>query len=694
MKTIKNMLIFIILISLIGIGSAAYSHSQTFAVTSDEDLTSHQIKIILSNASASSTATTIYTGGITQNDWDDIRFYYTTSGVDSGTLVPYWFDYRNQTASTITAYLKMPHIYADDTAGFKMVYGDAGVTSGMSGSNTFEYFDDFTTDTSSSYTAFGTGATMAYNASVKCLTQTNNTSTYKWITANTNPSLTEYTYEVRLLTTGDAFARNYAGAATDLTTSTPVSGYTNGHIDSSLMQSLWTSNSYTVKGTISDNGAYADDRWVLYKNDRDRSNGILSETMFGGGYISSNTISDSTYTTGSIVGAYSYGCKQYIDDIRVMKYSDATIALDDISEVTTPTAAFSGTPTTGSVPLTVTFTDSSTNTPTSWAWNFGDGNTSSIHNPTHVYYTPSTAYTVTLTATNAAGSDSEVKTSYITTSVPDYPVASFTHTSPTALQIQFNDTSSPAATSWNWSFGDGTYSNGQDPLHVYSAVGIFTVTLTATNAFGSSSNSASVHSDGQDGSSNLTLTGDRLVILNDSESHSFNFTSDIVLNNTIFFINGVQMNVTGNELVTSFNGGRYYNVTAYGVSADGIYSAPVVWRVTVHRAVATTHIESFEDDNYENFMDNFTNFNSSGMAENAVVPFTDLIGRSFYLILFVMPYGLMWMKQRRMTIPVVMALITGCLIIGFIPTQYLNVLIYAIILTVAVNLYFVGRESR
>ncbi|HEC65063.1 MAG TPA: PKD domain-containing protein [bacterium] len=78
-----------------------------------------------------------------------------------------------------------------------------------------------------------------------------------------------------------------------------------------------------------------------------------------------------------------------------------------------PVADFSGTPTSGYVPLTVQFTDLSTNTPTSWLWDFGDGETSILQNPLHIYNTPGT-FTVTLTATNAGGSDDEVKTDYIT----------------------------------------------------------------------------------------------------------------------------------------------------------------------------------------------------------------------------------------------------------------------------------------
>ena len=85
------------------------------------------------------------------------------------------------------------------------------------------------------------------------------------------------------------------------------------------------------------------------------------------------------------------------------------------SSVVAPVAAFSGSPTSGTAPLTVTFTDSSTNTPTSWSWNFGDSSSvnATVKNPVHTYASAG-MYTVALTATNSAGSNTATKTSYIT----------------------------------------------------------------------------------------------------------------------------------------------------------------------------------------------------------------------------------------------------------------------------------------
>jgi PKD repeat protein len=78
-----------------------------------------------------------------------------------------------------------------------------------------------------------------------------------------------------------------------------------------------------------------------------------------------------------------------------------------------PVADFSGSPTSGVAPLTVNFTDLSTGSPTSWSWDFGDGGTSFDQHPTYIYNDTGT-YAVSLTASNAYGSDNETKVDYIT----------------------------------------------------------------------------------------------------------------------------------------------------------------------------------------------------------------------------------------------------------------------------------------
>ena len=82
--------------------------------------------------------------------------------------------------------------------------------------------------------------------------------------------------------------------------------------------------------------------------------------------------------------------------------------------ISPPIAVFSETPpVSGQKPLNVAFTDSSTGVVSSYSWNFGDGNISTLKNPSNLYTTAG-AYTVSLTVTGPGGSDSETKVDYIT----------------------------------------------------------------------------------------------------------------------------------------------------------------------------------------------------------------------------------------------------------------------------------------
>lgn len=150
-------------------------------------------------------------------------------------------------------------------------------------------------------------------------------------------------------------------------------------------------------------------------------------------------------------------------------------------------ANFSASPRTGHPPLEVNFSDLSAGGPTSWAWDFGDGDSSTVRQPTHIY-TEKGSYTVTLTASNDEGSDSITKEAYIIVTAPEPPVAGFSHSPEVGLApltVQFTDQSSGVPTSWAWDFGDNKTSSEQHPSHTYVSSGIYTVTLTVANALGS-----------------------------------------------------------------------------------------------------------------------------------------------------------------------------------------------------------------
>ncbi len=140
----------------------------------------------------------------------------------------------------------------------------------------------------------------------------------------------------------------------------------------------------------------------------------------------------------------------------------------------------------------VAFTNTSTgNTPLTYAWNFGDGNTSSEASPTHTF-SGSGPFTVTLKVTNSYDSTG----STATTTVGVKPVASFTtDPSPAVIQsgssVTFTDTSTGSGPlTYAWSFGDGNTSTAASPTHTFSGSGPFTVTLKVTNAYDSTGSTA------------------------------------------------------------------------------------------------------------------------------------------------------------------------------------------------------------
>ncbi len=133
----------------------------------------------------------------------------------------------------------------------------------------------------------------------------------------------------------------------------------------------------------------------------------------------------------------------------------------------------------------ITFTDLSSPLSVSRTWDFGDGVTSTLANPTHAYATAGT-YTVSLLNATAIGcSHSIIKNDFIT--VFPNPVVSFaankTKSCIAPFSVIFTDNSTHAV-SWNWNFGDGKTSVIKSPAHIYTTPGSYTVTLTVTSVDG------------------------------------------------------------------------------------------------------------------------------------------------------------------------------------------------------------------
>lgn len=155
------------------------------------------------------------------------------------------------------------------------------------------------------------------------------------------------------------------------------------------------------------------------------------------------------------------------------------------------TADFTGLPRSGRSPLTTVFEPMLDGIANSYLWDFGDGGSSTLPNPIHIYQNQG-LYTVTLIVRlqedGCDQGDTIIKQDYIVVQdlAADFAAAPLSGTQP--LLVQFSDSSLGQPTSWYWDFGDGSAPGlEQNPSHLYTNAGDYDVFLRVTNALGQDS---------------------------------------------------------------------------------------------------------------------------------------------------------------------------------------------------------------
>ncbi len=195
-----------------------------------------------------------------------------------------------------------------------------------------------------------------------------------------------------------------------------------------------------------------------------------------------------------------------------------------------PVVSFSSTQV-ASPDLTLQFTDTSTNSPNAWTWDFDNNGTvdSTAQNPTHTF--PSAGdFLVRHTASNSGGTGTAVTLSVHVDppGPPAPPVANFTSAKAATppFTMNFTDTSSGAPTSWAWDFDNDavTDSTGQNPSHTFPGEGDYPVTLTATNAGGPNSITKTVHVAATGGPVTATIVGDSYISVSSATKNYGTYT--------------------------------------------------------------------------------------------------------------------------------------------------------------------------
>ena len=183
----------------------------------------------------------------------------------------------------------------------------------------------------------------------------------------------------------------------------------------------------------------------------------------------------------------------FVPQVRVLDAGGCPVDLNVLTQDSLlvnapPQAQISPMDTIGCLPFAVPFVDASIpgdSSIVSWAWDFGDGDTSSLQNPVKVYMADSN-YVVSLIVADTVGCTDTATTTVTTLDgiEAEFSASDTVGCSPAA--ITFTDLSTNGnATSWIWAFGDGdTLFNDPNPTHVYQSDGLYTVTLIVGDGLG------------------------------------------------------------------------------------------------------------------------------------------------------------------------------------------------------------------
>lgn len=267
-------------------------------------------------------------------------------------------------------------------------------------------------------------------------------------------------YTVRLIITDAAGCKDTATLPDYIRVNGPVANF-NAAVPGSCLNTAVTFNDLSTT-----DGIHAITQWTW--NYGDGNTATLTSAPFSHAYTNSGTYNVSLTVKDAA------GCT-------------GTITKPNHLIISKPVAAFTTTDTLSCPGSGVVFRNQSTGPNLTFAWDFGDGQTSTAAAPTHIYNATGT-YTVKLLITDKYGCTSElVRNNYVRIVLPvaDFTVNDSIGTCP-PLIVQFTNTSANQV-SYRWDFGDGTFSTAASPSHFYNEAGEYIAKLTITSAGGCTS---------------------------------------------------------------------------------------------------------------------------------------------------------------------------------------------------------------
>jgi PKD repeat protein len=366
-----------------------------------------------------------------------------------------------------------------------------------------------------------------------------------------------------------------------------------------------------------------------------------------------------TWESGKIVSLYFETAEQTHDPYIVVTYTAV------------PTTDFTGAPLSGFVPHSVTFTDTSSNTPTAWAWykqlQGGGSDTlfSTSQNPTESF-TVAGLYNIKLYSSNAAGGSWQNATSYVSATTPaaNFVISSTNGYAP--YTVSFTDTSTGSPTGWKWYYrntdggSDTLFSTSQNPTNTFTSAGSYDIKLNTSYA----------------SSNDWENQTDRILIYNmtagvTSKSVTLTYHS---ANGITWWEYGVSptnlpfktRNVTGTGVVTTtvsglpLLSGQTYYFRACTVSPYECTDTSSVVLASVTPNPETTY--GMVEQNISS-----SQFNMTELGPSLFEPFGWATGQSSSIAVGIIMFFVMvafWIRGRGVVIPIILGFIVSFLIIS------------------------------
>ncbi|MFA5760452.1 MAG: DUF2341 domain-containing protein [Dehalococcoidales bacterium] len=448
----------------------SWLYKQTHNITSATTITNYQVKFAVYKTSGTSVDATIYCNNHCNDDFSDIRF-----SVDGVTSLPYWIESYTSGVSAVV-WVKFPTI---DTTTVSIYYGNVSAVNESSGTNTFVLFDDFSSPTLNT-TLWTTPTTYAITGGVISIQEDVN-GLYSQNTIDLSTHVVRAKHKVSSISVNNQVLFGFNNTK-------------NSHAYGTYQATFQFYSSSAQLMTIHQGTALTNTDIPNVNND---TNYYISEIRKSGttvyltsidsiGNVGSCSSSSNTDSTNNNYIEFNGKSTQidYIDFVLVRLYASiepthSTYGPEEIINLTT--ILLTTTPSSGNTPLTASINVVLPTILTGFTLNYGDGET--YTNASQESFTISHTYdrfgTFEIYASGYNGS--VFLEQYASVIVSNQTLtASFTKSQNNNI-ITFTDTSTGSPNEWYWTFGDGTHSYEQNPIHKYVAIGTYTITLYASN---------------------------------------------------------------------------------------------------------------------------------------------------------------------------------------------------------------------